>query len=193
MAKSLFGKKLREEFEIRRRKNPRYSMRTFAAFLGIDHSSLSQILRERRPIPAKQIRAWGKKLGMSTEEVAAHVTAMHVPEAAHSRREEQLRHWTAEAMAILGEPTHWQIMQLAHSKAFQPDSRWIASEIGATVDEVNVALSRLLRLRLLEMTSADRWEALRVRGQNTEKQFQRSALIRIRELAAERGIALYSR
>jgi uncharacterized protein (TIGR02147 family) len=40
---------------------------------------------------------------------------------------------------------------------FKPDSRWIARVLNLTVDEVNLALARLLRLGLLEMVSADEW------------------------------------
>jgi len=188
MAESSFQNRLQEEFEARRKKNSRYSLRTFAAFLRTDHSSLSQILRHRRSIPATQIRSWGKKLGMAAEEIAVHVAAQHVPDASVTRRQEQLRHWTAEAMAIVDDRTHWLILRLLSSRGFQPDCRWIAEQINTSVDEVNVALSRLLRLRLLEMCPSGQWKSLMGRGQQTEAQFQKRALVRIRELAAENGV-----
>src|SRR5271168_1005637 len=43
-----FRAKLAEQFEARRERNPRYSLRAFAAFLGADHSTLSRILRGAR-------------------------------------------------------------------------------------------------------------------------------------------------
>jgi hypothetical protein len=41
-------------------------------------------------------------------------------------------------------------------KTFRADCRWIAQQIGAEVDDVNMAFSRLLRLGLLEVRSAGR-------------------------------------
>lgn len=190
MARSSFPEKLKREFEARREKNSRYSLRAFAAFLGTDHSTLSQILRAKRPICANAVRAWGEKLGMTPEETAVYVAAQYVPDPSTTRRHEQLRHWTAEAMAIVNERIHWHILRLLHSRSFQADCRWIAAEIGTSVDQVNLALSRLLRLRLLEMARSGKWRNLMGRGQPTEAQFKKLALIRIRELAAGEGIRL---
>src|SRR6185295_10077963 len=77
---SMFRERLQQEFEARRQKNPRHSLRAFAAFLGTDHSTLSQILRGTRPAPAARIRVWGRKLGLSAEEAAVYIAAQHVPD-----------------------------------------------------------------------------------------------------------------
>src|SRR5260370_6719775 len=143
MERSCFTGRLEQEFKARRERNPRYSLRAFAAFLGADHSTLSQILRGSRRAPAGRIRAWAKKLGMDPEETTAYLAAEHVPDASTARREEQLRHWTAEAMSIVTEPTHWEILRLSRTSGFQADCRWIAGQIGVPVDDVKLALSRL--------------------------------------------------
>src|SRR6185369_8942189 len=149
--RSMFRERLEQEFAARRVKNPRHSLRAFAAFLGADHSTLSQILRGSRRAPAAQIRAWCRKLGLTQEEAAVYIAAEHVPDDATAQRQHQLRHWTAESLGILTERAHWEIVRLSRAEGFQPDCRWIAQEAGLTVDQVNVALSRLLRLRLLEI------------------------------------------
>jgi transcriptional regulator with XRE-family HTH domain len=190
MAKSSFPEKLNHEFEGRRENNSRYSLRAFAAFLGTDHSTLSQILRGKRPISPNQVRKWCEKLSLTEEETSVYVAALYVPDASTTRRQVQLRHWTAEAMAIVNDRIHWHILQLVHSQHFRVDCRWIAAEIGATVDQVNLALTRLLRLRLLEMPRSRKWRSAMGRGQLTETDFRKAALIRIRELAAGDGIRL---
>jgi hypothetical protein len=53
-------------------------------------------------------------------------------------------------MAITSEPAHWRILRLCRTSEFRPDCRWIAGQIGASVDDVNLALSRLLKLGFLE-------------------------------------------
>jgi hypothetical protein len=74
------------------------------------------------------------------------------------------------------------------SSDFKPDARWIAKQIGTGVDEVNVALTRLLRPQLLEMGPAGLWRSLL--GPVDEKQFCKRVLIKVRELAAEDDVDL---
>lgn len=166
--------------------NPRYSLRAFAAFLGTDHSTLSQVFRGKRPIPVSQLRLWGRKLALAKEEVAAYIAAGHVPPDQVIARQERLRHWSAEALAISSDRIHWRIIELLRIPEFHPDTRWIATQIAVSTDHVNVALSRLLRLRLLEMGPTGKWKSLIARA--NEAQFRKQALIKVRELAAADGV-----
>ncbi|MGA8429060.1 MAG: helix-turn-helix transcriptional regulator [Candidatus Sulfotelmatobacter sp.] len=138
MPGSHFHETLKREFDARRQRNPRYSLRAFAEFLATDHSTLSQIFRGKRRIPASQLRRWGKKMGMTPEAVAVYVAEQHVPDQSIMSRQEQLRHWTAEALAIATDDTHWQIVRVAASRGFCADSRWIARKTAVTVDEVKL-------------------------------------------------------
>jgi len=173
-----FGACLAHEFESRRRKNSRYSLRAFAAYLGTDHSTLSQVLRSRRRAPARQIRAWAKKLGLGTEEASVWVAVEH-PES------EADRHWTEEAMGIVTERVHWQIIDLCRAPEFRADCRWVAEQTGVSTDKVNLALSRLLRLGLLEM-SGSRWTERTGQRELTESEFRKIALTRIMNLCQTR-------
>src|SRR5262245_24656826 len=148
----MFRERLEQEFAARRARNARYSIRAFAASLGAEHSTLAQILRGTRRVPAASIRLWAKALGMCAEEAAVYIAAEHVPNADTARREHQLRHWTAEALSIINEPIHWTIMRRAREAGACPDTRAIARESGVLVDQVNIALARLMRLRLLDST-----------------------------------------
>jgi len=76
---------LSQELEKRRRVNPRYSLRPFATLLGIDHSTISQVLRGKRRVPVA-VRRWDKRLGLTAEEVAAYVAIEHVPDASITKR-----------------------------------------------------------------------------------------------------------
>jgi len=171
----MFRDKLEEEFAARRARNPRYSMRAFAAFLGADHSSLAQIFRGTRRVPAGSIRTWAKVLGLSAEEAAVYIAAEHVPDAETARRQHQLRHWTAEALSIISDRAHWEIVRQAGEAGACPDTRAIAQRAGIPIDDVNVAVARLLRLGLLGVATP----AL------TEQQFRKLALARVREMAKD--------
>ena len=170
----MFREKLAQEFAARRARNSRYSLRAFAAHLSADHSTLAQILRGARKVPASSIRAWAKILGLSAEEAAVYIAAEHVPDAETAHRQRQLQHWTAEALSILSDRSHWEIARRVGT-ASAADTRAIAREAGLAVDQVNMALARLLRLRLLEGGAS----AL------TERQFRKLALARVREKSKE--------
>jgi transcriptional regulator with XRE-family HTH domain len=102
--------------EVARRccRNARYSLRAFARDLGVDHSTLSQILRGRRALSPRAI-----------ERHAARTAAGPPSEA------EQL---TRDAVAILSEGHHHALLELCRLEDFHPDSRWVARVLGLEVD-----------------------------------------------------------
>lgn len=120
---------LQRELDRRRRNNSRYSLRAFAARLGIDHSTLSQILRGRRRLTTPAIRALGRKLRLTTEEIGLCCAVEN----------------DAAVLAVIAHPS------------FRPDSRWIATMAGIRVDEVNISLQRLLYRGALVMQARDLW------------------------------------
>jgi hypothetical protein len=107
-----------------------------------------------------------------------------VPDALVADREQQLRHWTEEALSVVNHPAHLGILKLCRKPEFKADSPWIAQRIGANIDEVNLALTRLLRLRLLQSTAPNEWKDVSGLAKLTEKEFHRIALARVREKAA---------
>ncbi len=117
------------EFEQRRRRNARYSLRAFARDLGTDHATLSQLLRGRRILSPRLVRQFGRRLHLSEADIADACEEHH-----------------ADA-----------ILRLARLAAFKPESRWIATRTGLPLDAVNAALARLLHQRRLVMHAADRW------------------------------------
>jgi len=130
---------------------------------------------------------------MVPEEIAVYVATEHVPDEPTTKRQEQLRHWTAEGLALATNEIHWKMLCLVRSHRFRPDCRWIAKETASTVDQVNLALSRLLRLRLLEITRSGQWKDLTGGPLLEPEEFRRLALVRIRERAAEDGVKLNGR
>ncbi|MFN7926093.1 MAG: DUF4423 domain-containing protein [Bryobacteraceae bacterium] len=118
---------------------------------------------------------------MTAAEISAYVASVHVPDDATLARQEHLRHWTAEALAVIGEPVHYRICRMTSLSTFRADVRWIAAETGVSVDEVNLALQRLLRLGLLKMRG-NHWSASNL---GNEAQFKRTALRLANRLAAE--------
>lgn len=125
----MFRDILRHEFERRRENNSRYSLRAFARSIGIDHSTLSQILRGRRRLTQRTIARLGGSLKLSSAEIAESCTAAN----------------DAAVLAVVARPS------------FRADSRWIATVAGITLDDVNVSLQRLLYRGALIMASPTEW------------------------------------
>lgn len=121
---------LQTEFRRRRSANPRYSLRSFARDLSIDHSTLSQILRGRRRLTVRSVRALGRRLRLAAPAIA-------------------------ELCALENESA---VLSALDRPNFQADSRWVASMVGIPLDEVNVTLQRLLRKRIVTMTTRARWQ-----------------------------------
>jgi transcriptional regulator with XRE-family HTH domain len=182
VAHTPFRDRLSQEFAARRRINRRFSLRAFALLLGVNHSTLSQILRGRRRIATRQVRRWGRVLGLEHEEIVVYAAAEHVSDPLSGRRQEQLRHWTAEALALVNQPAHLKILRLARGAEFRPDCRWLAEQTGIAVDEVNIALSRLLRLHLLA-GDEKKWKDATGLPALTRAAFRKLALARARRMA----------
>lgn len=88
-------------------------------------------------------------------------------------------------MSILAQPIHWQMLRFSRKPEFRADSRYVAAKLGVSADEVNLALTRLLRLRLLKVTPAGAWSETTGLSTLTEASFRKLALARVREQAAD--------
>ena len=114
---------LHDEFERRRARNARYSLRAFARALEIDHSTLSKMGRGKRAVPDFMLERIARRLGMAKAELE------------HRCEMEQLDEVVLSVVIDGSE----------HS------SQRLAAQIGVEVDQVNIALHRLMRLGLLAM------------------------------------------
>ena len=119
------------EYRRRRERNPHYSLRAFARDIGSDHASLSQILRNRRSLSPRMIRRLGSRLRLDPAIIA---------EAA-------------------GQQSADAVLRLVCSPGFRAECRWIAVRTGLSVDNVNVAIHRLLLAGELVMESSTCWIA----------------------------------
>jgi hypothetical protein len=71
---------------------------------------------------------------------------------------------------------------LAQGPEFRPDCRWLAEQTGIAVDEVNIALSRLLRLNLLA-GDEKKWKDATGLPALMRTAFRKLALARARRMA----------
>jgi uncharacterized protein (TIGR02147 family) len=148
---------LQEEFARRSRANPKYSVRAFARRLGLDHSTLSQVLRGKRRLPSRQLAAIGAKLGLNPAQVEALRRADGAAEVAAATERRAFALLARDCAALVREPLHLAVLELLGTPGFRPDSRWLGEVLGATTDDVNLALTRLVRLGVLRMEKRGIW------------------------------------
>ncbi len=150
---------LQSELARRCANNSQYSLRAFAKYLGLDHSTLSQLLRGKRRLTARSIRKFGVRLGLEANAIEHFVeNEERLPgDAGDGAITCEVRQLAQDTANLISDWHHYAILELIHVRDFKPDSRWLARVLGISVDEVNIALQRLIRLGLLEMADRDRW------------------------------------
>lgn len=164
--------------------NAQYSLRSFALQLDVDHSTLSQLLRGKRALTERMIDKIGSRLGLTSAEIEAFATHEHLMKSVNSLVSSEVRQLTMDAACLLSDARHRAILELVQLDIFSPDTRWIARVLNLDVDEVNISVSRLLRLGLLEMVAHDRWVDKSGMAASDTDSFSRSV---IRKLAEQVG------
>lgn len=133
---------LQNELIDRCRYYPNYSLRRFAKSLQVDHSLLAKYLNGKRKIPKAAVYRIGKKLCLSPSEIDS---MTDFP--AGTKRKYNLL--SDDSFRVISEWYHFAILELMNLKSFCPDATWIATKLGISKNEANIALERLLRIGLV--------------------------------------------
>jgi transcriptional regulator with XRE-family HTH domain len=120
---------LRDELTRRRRRFAGYSLRAFAAHLGVHHSTLLRITRPGHRLTPAMARRLGRRLQLDDEEIAS---------------------------VCLGEDMR-VVCRAVCGEEFRPNTRSIAIRCGIPIDRVNIAIQQLLSGGILEMMTRDQW------------------------------------
>lgn len=150
-----FRRLLQEELALRCARNPRYSLRAFARYLGLDHSTLSQLLRGRRRFTRRTIERVGKRLALAPEMITQFVELERTPTEPWTSRE--LRQLSRDAALTLAEWYHHAILKLTRLTSF----RYSATTVAVTTSTSRRIADCVERFRrevtdLLEQDAGDR-------------------------------------
>jgi uncharacterized protein (TIGR02147 family) len=160
---------LKDELAKRCDKNPRYSVRAFAKALGLDSGALSRILNGERVPSEKVARKILGRLELTPadqERFLASIADMHRGRGLkrlnpffrklHSRPAPRVNELSIDLFRVIGDWYHYALLELTFVEGFESEPRWIASQLGITVAETNLAIERLLNLGLLVRTEDGR-------------------------------------
>jgi uncharacterized protein (TIGR02147 family) len=154
---------LKDCFESRIQKNPRYSLRAFARDLSIAPQNLSLILKEKKGISKETAVRIGKKLNLNSKEVnflcdlvdVVHAKSLNTKKIAELRLSQykrpslEFKNISEDSLRIVSDWYHFAILELTYVKGFQSDSKWIAKRLGISVHQTSQAIDRLIRTQFL--------------------------------------------
>lgn len=167
-ARRIYQKYLRDAYQLRKGRNPNYSLRAFARDLGVASPKLSQYLNGECGISAQRAAEMAKNLRLSDAESELFVCSA---EAAHSRHpasraqaSKRLKELLTDTFSqinmekfhIIRDWYHLAILELTELNSFQSNVAWIGRAIGIDESRVKEAVDRLERLGLLN-TNTVRW------------------------------------
>jgi uncharacterized protein (TIGR02147 family) len=145
-----FRQLLQQTLIDRCKRNPAYSLRSFAQSLGVNHAILSLLLRSKRKMTERHVLTIGTKLGLKPQDLSYYIDQLKL-EQPLSFESKYVRYLalSPDQFEIL---TNWfpdAILELMRTKGFQSDPEWIASRLGISNVEAQATLERLERLKMI--------------------------------------------
>ena len=134
-----FREILQQEYIERLRKNPKYSMRAYANFLGIDSGSLSRLLNGQRKANSQTMEKLSLRLGINFQEIDEQGIRKSTP-----------KDLSLEIFKIISDWQHFAILELIKTDDFINDTNWIASRLGLKNIEARDAIERLKNVDFIE-------------------------------------------
>jgi uncharacterized protein (TIGR02147 family) len=152
---------LNREFEKRKTKNARYSLRAYAAFLNLHPSALSRVLSNKQLLSPRAGLSVAKKLSLSQEEsrrfLQSVVEDRRVRECARlgvaigtPDLRPQPIHIPEEVYRSIATVQCLSILELTMVEGFSSDPVWIANQLGCSVDEAKRSIELLLSVKMLK-------------------------------------------
>ncbi|MBY0414798.1 MAG: DUF4423 domain-containing protein [Bdellovibrionales bacterium] len=152
-----------EEFNKRSKKNERYSLRAFARDIEIAPSHLSTLLKDKSGLSKERAFKIAQKLELSPRKTKIFVETAEseysrssiLKEAAKKRvrkiyiKQEIKEHLEVDEFQFISQWYHLAILELFELKDFKMNNGYISSKLGITEKEVQEAIVRLVRLKLL--------------------------------------------
>ena len=161
-----YRKFLSHELEKRLAQNPSYSLRAFARSLKITPQVLSQTMSGKRGISLETAAHLSAQLELSPAEASyfqdlvtlAHARSPHAKKISEYRILEQQKlnqnyqSIDMDVFKCISDWFHYGILELAETRNFRSDPKWIAARLDIGERETTQALERLERLGLIKTT-----------------------------------------
>lgn len=150
---------LKRVFAERCRKNPSYSLRAFSRSLGMDSSTVSAILKGKRPVTFKMARKLIEGLNISDPQEAQTLIVETLTGATGMGEygAEKYQDLVLDAAETIASWEHFAILALLEIKDFSGQERAISERLNIPIGIVMESLSRLEKLNLVTK-SKEGWQ-----------------------------------
>jgi uncharacterized protein (TIGR02147 family) len=165
---------LQSNWQDRQKINPRFSLRAFAKKLEIEPSTLSQILRGKRDLPAADAQRVLSKLNLNPDMQKHFLDSMDPSnlEFRHYRAylntlslDEQKDHITQQ---IFSDSWYGALLALVDTKGFVPETDWMAGRLGISRVKAAQIFADLQTVGLIEKVG-DRYEKRNVKLKTSDE------------------------
>ncbi len=165
---------LTAEFHRRQERNPRYSLRAFAAFLGMSPAHLSQVMSGKRSLSFRTAEALAERLNLNPGERQRALGGLG-PVRQRLTETESFYRLKEQEFETIASWEDYAVLGLASLESNKAEARWIAERVGLSVAQARVTLNRLVKLGLLSIEAGRFFQTGRAL---TTTQDVRSAAIR---------------
>jgi uncharacterized protein (TIGR02147 family) len=156
-----YVQKLQNELQKRKRKNTRYSLRSFAKLLDLSSSTLSAILKKKRPYPIQRIDWAANRLGFSQDESQSFYQSV-IQERflldSRPRLEEEVRLSDDLHFDILSQWEYYALLTLFEIKNFEPNAPYISKKLGLSLARTKQVWAGLEKAGLITQTQSGNWK-----------------------------------
>lgn len=151
---------LRTELVLRQRKNPAYTLRSFARHLEMPSGRVSEILSTKRRLTLDAAERIADRLGYVPDVRSAFLELVRserstkgVKRAGATKAPTNFQQISEEVFEVIADWQYFAILNLMKVSDFRNDARWIGNRLGLSVTEVRSAIDKLKRLALVEETA----------------------------------------
>ncbi len=144
---------LQEELLDRCKKNPRYSLRSFAHSLKVGSSDLSKIIHGKRGLSDEMIVRLATRLDLDPKAIEEFRVAARDQgkKRQGAKAASGYANLSLDAFRVISDWYPLAILEMTKVEGFDPSPKVIARRLGLTVNEVTIAIERLVRLGMLEV------------------------------------------
>lgn len=141
---------LKLDYQKRTERNPGYSLRAYARWLGLNPTSVSLFFNGKRGLSRRTKEKVVERLALSPEVAETFLGSS----GSSSPRFERL---DLEKLTIISDWYYFAVLSLMETKTFKSDPVWIAKRLGITISQAAGALKKLEALGLVSRTARGKY------------------------------------
>ncbi len=177
-----FSFRIRQEFLERCKRNPKYSLRSFAIFLGVPVSTLSKIINSKIPLTEKMIIRIGISLSLKLEEIE-----FYASKNSGKKPSVFFEPINFDIFTVISDWYYFALLELLNINAMNQSPRFLAKKLGLKETIIRISLERLEKVGLIKKVK-NRWKIIKKNNTCILKNYTNDALKRLQIQILEKAI-----